>query len=263
LKLSSAVLVLPIALIAAGPRVRPSPRPFSLATLPRIRLEAARDHLVVVHDASVPRGQWPGGDLDLYVAFGAPGAPRAIDARVFAGGEGAGAGAEGGEAERDPPVGATSETVSLERAPRRPTGVYPLLGSSTMAGVILHVREAAFRRAVGPFGVARLRIRALYDLPHEDARGGREVVVRLGTQGGEPLALGRLEIVSLEGEKWIVRAEAHLCGPEADPYPLTVSVLPGGARLAESPGGSGLAPEAPALSVRHSSDDLCVRFWTL
>jgi hypothetical protein len=242
----SALWVLPIALVAAAPRVRALPRPFSLATLPRIRLEAARDHVVVVHDANFPRGQWRGGDLDLYAAFGAPGAPRAMDARLFAGGEG------------DPPADAASETILLERAPCRPSAAYLFLGSPRMAGVILHVQEAAFRRAIGPFGVARIRLRALYDLPREDALGGREMIVRLGMQGEEALALGRIEVVSLEGEKWIQRAEAHLCGPNADAYPLAVSVIPESPRASESPG-----PVAPVLSVRHSTDDLCVRFWTL
>ena len=53
-------------------------------------------------------------------------------------------------------------------------------------------------------------------------------------------------------------AEARLCGPEADPYPLAVSVLPKGSRPVDRP-----APVAPVLSVRHASDDLCIRFWTL
>jgi hypothetical protein len=247
LRFASALWALPLALVAGGPRPGPPPPLFSLATLPRIRLEAARDHVVVIHDANLPRGQWHGGDVDLYVAFGAPGVPRAMDASLFA----------GGEKDRDPAADATSENIPLERAPRRPSAAYLLLGSPTMAGVVLHVRDVAFRRAVGPFGVARIRLRALYDLPREDARGSREMVVRLGTREGEALALGRIEVVSLEAD-WILRADAHLCGPEADPYPLAVSVLPKSPDRPEPRG-----PAAPVLSVRHSTDDLCVRFWTL
>jgi hypothetical protein len=242
-----ALIALPIALAAALPRVRPAPPLFALPTLPHVRLEAGRDHVVVVQDVNLARGEWPGGDFDLFVAFGAPGAPRAIDARLTA----------GGESGRDPSPDATFEPVAVERAPRRPAAAYLLLGPSAMAGVVLRVREASFRRALAPFGVARVRVRALYDLPAEDARTGRELVVRLGIRDGSPIALGYIEVVSGEPDGWLLGAEAHLCGPEADPYPLAVSVIPRSLRPADPP-----APVAPVLSVRHASDDLCVRFWT-
>jgi hypothetical protein len=226
----------------------PAPRLFALATLPRVRLEAAKDHVVVVHDVNLPRGEWSGGDIDLFVAFGAPGAPRAMDARLSAGGEGG----------KDPLPDAASEPIAIERAPRRPSAAYLLLGPPTMAGAVLHVREAAFRRAVGPNGVARIRVRALHELPAEDAENGRETVVRLGTRGGEPLALARLEVVSPEPGHWITRAEAHLCGPDADPYPLALVMVPKNTHAPEWPG-----PAAPVLATRHPTDDLCVRLWTL
>jgi len=241
------LLAVPIALVAA---YAPSPPPhlFALPTLPHVRLEVAKDHIVVVHEANLPRGDWPGGDFELYVAFGSPGAPEAIDARLFAAGEGG----------KDPLPDATSEPIALERAARRPNAAYLFLGSSQMAGVVLHVREAAFRRAVGPSGVARIRLRALHLLPAVDARSGREMVVRLGMRGGEPIALGRLEMLSLEPTPWLSRAEAHLCGPDAEAYPLAVSLVPKTPRPPEWPG-----PSSPVLIVRHASDDLCVRFWTL
>jgi hypothetical protein len=241
----TALLALPLALATIRPT--PPPRLFALATLPRIRLEAARDHVIVVEEANLPRGDWPGQDFQLYVAFGAPGAPRALDARLYA----------AGEAGRDPAGDAPFEPIAVDSSPRRPPAAYPFLGSPSMAGVVLHVREAAFRRAVAPFGTARIRIRELYDLPEEDARTGREVVVRLGPRGGEPFALGRIELVSLEQDHWLARAEARLCGPDADPYPLAVSIIPRGPHPPEWPG-----PASPALSVRHATDDLCVRFWT-
>jgi hypothetical protein len=223
------------------------PRPFALATLPRIRLEVARDHLLVVDDVNLPRGEWPGGDFQLYVAFGAPGAPRAMDARLYAAGEGG----------KDPAPDAPSEPIALERTPRRSGAEILLLGSPLMAGVVLRVTEASFRRALGPFGVARIRIRALHDLPEKDALSCREVVVRLGTRGAEPVALGRIEVASMETAPWLTRAEARLCGPDADPYPLALSVQPKVPRAAEWPG-----PVAPVLSTRHATDDLCVRLWT-
>jgi hypothetical protein len=225
----------------------PPPRLFALATLPRIRLDVARDHVVVIEEANLLRGDWPGGDFQLYVAFGAPGAPRALDARLYAGGEGG----------KDPASDAPSEPIVVESAVKRPNAAYAFLGSPSMAGVSLRIHEAEFRRAVGANGVARIRVRALYDLPEEDARSGREMIVRLGVRAGEPLALGRIEVASLEAERWLARAEAHLCGPEADPYPLAVALLPRAPHALEWPG-----PASPALTVRHATDDLCVRFWT-
>jgi hypothetical protein len=242
-----ALLALPVALAAALPRARPPPPLFALPTVPRVRLEAARDHVVVATDVNLARGEWQGADFELFVAFGAPGAPRAIDARLYA----------GGEAGRDPAPDAAFEPITLERAARRPLTSYLLFGPPTMAGVVLHVRGASFRRAVAPSGVARLRVRALYDLPAEDARTGREMVVRLGIREGPPVALGRIEVVSLESDAWLLGAEARLCGPDADPYPLAVSLFPKAARPPSLP-----APAAPVLSVRHATDDLCVRLWT-
>lgn len=243
---------LPVLLAAAFPRARPAPPLFALPTLPRIRLEAAHDRVVVFLDANLGRGDWQGSDFDLFAAFGAPGAPRAIDARLYA----------GGESGRDPAPDAAFEAVPMEKAARRPPQAHLLFGPSSMAGVVLHVRGPSFRRALATFGVARVRVRTLYDLPEKDASGAREVVVRLGIREGPPLALGHLEVVSLEPDSWLLGAEAHLCGPEADPHPLAVSGFPRPT--------SGFLPElsdqgppvAPVLSVRHASDDLCVRFWT-
>jgi len=241
-----AALALAAGLAAALPRARPAPAFFSLPTLPHVRLEVARDHVLVVEDLNLLRGDWQGGDVELFVAFGAPGAPKAIDAHLYAAGEGG----------KDPAPDAPFETAALERAPRRSPSAYMLLGPPRMAGVSVRLREASFRRAVAPFGVARLRMRSLYDLPTEDAQTGREVVVRLGVRDGPPLTLGRIEVVSVETDAWLRGAVAHLCGPEADPYPLAVSVLPRASRPIEYP-----APAAPSLSVRHASDDLCIRFW--
>jgi hypothetical protein len=70
--------------------------------------------------------------------------------------------------------------------------------------------------------------------------------------------------VSLEGRQWITRAEANLCGPEAEGLPLALTVIP----KAEAPvdagvGASGVGPIAPQMAVRHASDDLCIRWWAL
>jgi hypothetical protein len=79
-------------------------------------------------------------------------------------------------------------------------------------------------------------------------------VVRLGVVGGTPLTLVRIELAQRDTAPRITRAEAMLCGPEADRFPLSVTVLP--LRSPTRP-----ASIAPTLAVRHASDDLCVRWW--
>jgi hypothetical protein len=54
------------------------------------------------------------------------------------------------------------------------------------------------------------------------------------------------------------RAEARLCGPDADGNPLAIAVVPKPASPTLTP----IPPIAPVLAVRHPSDDLCIRFWT-
>ena len=87
--------------------------------------------------------------------------------------------------------------------------------------------------------------------------GARDVVVRLGIAGGAPLTIGKLQLVSREAAPWITRAEATLCGPEADPWPLTVTLTP---KPAGPPAPVPLTI-APSMAVRHASDDLCIRWW--
>jgi hypothetical protein len=213
-----------------------------------VRLEVAPDRLLVVEDVNLPRGSWRTGDLDLFVAFGAPGAPEAIDARLLSVKDGA----------LEAPAEDAGEAIEIERAPRRPASAQPLLGPASMAGVILHVKEASFRRTTEGGAMAAVRVRTILALPVEDARTGREVVVRLGATAGTPLTLGRVQIASID-PKWLARAEAHLCGADADPWPLAIGIVP---RPAPAPPRTPPLPIAPVLSVRHASDDLCVRFWT-
>jgi hypothetical protein len=202
-----------------------------LPSVGRVRLEIAREHVVAIQEIHLPRGDWTSGNLDLYVAFGAPGVPRAIDAHLV-------------------PVRATDanldeagEVLRLEKAPHRPVSAQPLIGKPNMAGVIVHVPEHLLRRALAPADRAALRLRSLLDMPAGSA-GAREVMVRLGASGGLPLTLARIEVTG------VASAEATLCGPEADPYPLAIVMTPRqtGKRI------------VPAMATRHASDDLCVRF---
>jgi hypothetical protein len=239
-----AVLVSSRSPASGAPAVDPLP---SLPSVSRVRVEAAADRVLVLEDISLPRGEWRGGDLDLYVAFGAPGAPRAFDARLFAVADGA----------LEPDDADAGEPVPTDRVPRRPATAHPLLGRPQMAGAVLHVRESAFKKAVTPGGMAIVRVRTLLDAPPEDPERGREVVVRLGASSGQPLTLGRIQVVTTGPKLRIRRAEAHLCGPDADAYPLALSPKPPPTAVP-----SERAPIAPVLAVRHASDDLCVLYAT-
>jgi hypothetical protein len=232
--------------------VRPAPPIPMLPRVGRVRVEAARDRVVVVEDVMLPRGDWESGGLDLYVAFGSPGVPIAVDARLIV--------PSAGGLDSHPEE--TGDPVSLEHAPRRTAGAQPLLGKPQMAGMVVHVKDAQLRRAYAAGELAVLRLRSLLMAPAADPTGARDVVVRLGTSGGLPLTLERIQVGSLEAQPWITRAEATLCGADASPWPLTVTVIgkvPGAARPpARPPAGGTIAPE---FAVRHASDDLCIRWW--
>jgi hypothetical protein len=228
--------------------VKPAPPLPMLPSVARVRVEAARDRVVVLEEVTFPRGDWVSGGLDLHVAFGAPGTPIAVDAQLGVASPGAG----------EPRGEDAGEPVKVEPVVGRVGGAAPLLGKPQMAGVVVRVKESQLRRAYAASEIATLRVRSLLAAPAADPSGRRDVVVRLGAPGGTPLTLGRVQVVSLEPRPWITRAEASLCGAEADPWPLTVSVLP-----KPTAGQSAPAPStiAPAMAVRHASDDLCVRWW--
>ena len=232
---------------APAPPAKPAPPLPSLPSIARVRIEASRDHLVVLEEIDLPRGTWTSGDLDLFVAFGAPGAPEAFDAHLLSVADGA----------LEPDESDPGEPIAIERAPRRQISAQPLVGPPLMAGAVLHVKEPAFRRAVAAGNMAAVRLRTLLPLPEEDARTGREVVVRLGASAGTPLTLGRVQFASIDPRPFVTRAEAHLCGPDADPYPLAIALTPKPA----SPIPPVTAAIAPVLAVRHPTDDLCIRFW--
>jgi hypothetical protein len=234
--------------------VRPAPPLPMLPRVGRVRVEAARDRVVILEDVHLPRGDWESGGLDLYIAFGTPGAPIAIDARLMT----LAPGAVDPRADSD----ATGEVVTLEHAVRRTSGSQPLLGKPHMAGVVAHVRESQLERAYAAGDTAVLRIRSLLAAPVADETGARDVVVRLGIAGGLPLTLGRIQVASLESRGWITRAEATLCGAEADPWPLAVTLVGKTSSSASAPAKPPPLPIAPDAAQRHASDDLCIRWWT-
>ena len=227
--------------------VRPAPPLPMLPSVARVRVEAARDRVVLLEEVNLPRGDWQSGGLDLFVAFGAPGTPVAVDAKLAPIPIGA------AESRPDDP----GEPVPVEPVLRHTPASQPLLGRPTMAGVVVHVKDAQLRHAYALSDTVALRVRSLLSPPAADATGARDVVVRLGYAAGQPIALEKVQVVSVEPKPWITRAEASLCGPEADPWPLSVTLLP---HPTDAPTPTARTI-APPMAVRHASDDLCIRWW--
>jgi hypothetical protein len=125
-----------------------------------------------------------------------------------------------------------------------------------MAGFVVRAKDAQLRRAYASGDAAILRIRSLLTPPPSGAAGARDVVVRLGAVAGQPLALEKVQLVALDPRSTVTRAEATLCGPEADALPLAIGGSP---RPGDAPSWKTIAP---VTAVRHASDDLCVRWWT-
>ena len=269
-----------VPLARTGPRT--APRLPMLPSVARVRVEVAHDRVILQEEVNLPRGDWRYGGLDLYAAFGAPGPPLAVEARLVA--------LPAGAAEE--PSDDLGEPAIVERALRCAPAVQPLLGRAQMAGLVVHLKEAQLRRAFTSSEHAVLRIRSLLRPPAPDSRNVQDLVVRLGVPGGLPMTLGRVQVVSLDGQR-IEAAAAELCGPDADPWPLSVSILPkpplrlpmpsvtaptvpfgtvpfGAGAPNDKPGTApndkpGAAPNdkpgaaiAPEMAVRHATDDLCI-----
>jgi hypothetical protein len=223
-------------------RIAPPPTLPALPVIVRVRLDVSRERVLVVHEIVMGRGDYVGADIDLWVAFG-PVLPRALDARLLSVAQSASA----------PDPSDPGEPIPFDKAARRPAHAHALLGKSTMAGVVLHVREPAFRRAIAASNQLAIRIRQVLPPPPGDVHGGREVLVRLGLESGVPLTVRRLDLTTSEPSGWLSNASAQLCGPDADPYMIG---------FASAPGGTQKTPNLidPSGATRRSTDDLCVRY---
>jgi len=217
------------ALVAAPP-----PLP-SLPVIPRIKIEVAPKHVVVTEDVRFTRENWKSGDLDLFVAFCAPGVPRAFDAKLVP---------IGGE-DLDANDAAQGEPVAVDRAARRPPKARLLLGRETMAGVVVHLKEPALRRAFSGGDALVLRLRSL--VPIEGPQ--RELVIRLA----DDAALGAIDVAA---GKDVTSVDAKYCGPHADHYPVAAHFVP----ARPMPITSYPLPTSPLAVTRHDGDDLCVTF---
>lgn len=211
----------------------------------RVRLELTKRQALVALDVSLARGASAkeGDETDLFFAFGAPGAPRAVEAWLVPIAAGA----------LEPAAGEKGVPLAWSYARKRPVTAAPVLGRPSMAGVVVHVPDAPFARALAPGGMATLRLRSVAALPTPTEGGAREWVVRLGDGAEGPLVLGRVEIATSE-PGLVDRVEARLCRSGVLGERVAVRVVtPEGARAREP----GLV--APVLATRKPGEDLCVR----
>jgi hypothetical protein len=245
----------PVAATAQPPVANRAAPPLPmLPSVARVCVEAGRDRVVIIEDVNLPRGDWQSGGLDLYVAFGAPGTPIAMDARLISPVR-----AETGHGEVEANGEEAEERIATETAAERGPGIQPLLGPPQMAGLVLHIKETQLRHAYAAADRVVVRVRSLLRAPSADATGARDVVVRLGVATGLAMTLGRIQVVSLEPPPWITQAEAILCGPEANRQAMTVTLMP---RPPARPDDTRDHTIPPPAAVRHPSDDMCIRWWT-
>ena len=235
-------------LLGAAPKHAPerrSPLPM-LPSVARVQLDVREEHIIVEHRILLPEGGGVAHDLELCAAFGAPSIPMAVEARLFSVPEGA----------LDAEPHASSTAVPVEFVSRCPASAHLLLGPPKMAGALVRLKKEVLVHAFSPGKMAELRMRSKVPLPRANEDGVRDVVVRLGAHEGAPLTLGVIAVESLVPARVITSAEARLCGPESDPYPLAIQYRDRSPSLRVD----GSRPAAPVLAVRHATDDLCVRF---
>lgn len=239
--------VISLAILFGGVHARSAEAPSSaaksatlpfLASVARIRVEVSKKQAAVLHEVNLARGSFVGEDVELFVAFGAPGAPRAVDTRLVTVPRGH---LEAPRDERGVPL-------VWRYATRKPSAAAALVGRSTMAGVAVSLPAELAGRAMEGGAMAALRIRAIYNLPE----GGleRDLVVRLGESADGPLALGRLEVAATD-DSGVTRVEARMCS-ETSSTPL----------LARTYGRATSAREGalpPVIATRKPGEDLCLR----
>jgi hypothetical protein len=222
--------------------VRPAPPMPFLPSIARVRVAVGADDIVVTHEVNLPRGDYRSGNLRFFIAFGAPGIPRAIETTLVPVADGA----------LEPEPHATGVPLDYERAIRALASDYALLGPEQMAGIVIKVSESAFKSATTSGLMATLRVRTQLAKPPADDSGARSLVIRLGAVKDQgPLTLLRVDV---NATKAPAAASATLC--DADNNGPSLSVI-------TSPPPTSPAPDnriAPVLAVRNARDNLCVRW---
>jgi len=222
-----------------GAKAAPELRWPMLPSVSRVHVDLMPTHVVVTRDVTLPRGDFRGGELVMHVGWDAT-VPIAFDAKLIP--------AADGELGAD--LRATGDALPVDVG-NKPA--LSLFGGKELVGANVHVPEALLSKALAPGNMAVLRVREVVRMPPKDENGERALLVRLGAANGVALTLARVEVRRGEGGPEITRVRAELCGKDAVPSPLFVSVE--GAKSDNDP-----QAIAPVLATRHTSDDLCVRF---
>ncbi len=234
LALAALALASPPAL-AAGPKGPPVGAPERVAVA-RVDVLFRRNAALVTTDLTFARGAaYRGGDLAAFAAYGAPGLPKAFEARLVP--------VERGRF--SPPDGeGEGEALPATHVTQAPDGVALSLGGPHRAGQALRLPAAALARAFEPSGLAALRLRAVHLLRADGPRAS--LVVRLAAPpGAAPFPLGE---VSLRGEGVaLLSPAAALCRPAGPDLALALAGAP-------PPPGALAPPRAP----RSAGDELCV-----
>jgi hypothetical protein len=213
-----------------------------LPTLSRVELTVDSTFVIVSETLQLTRNDWEKGELRVCIGHGAPGAPKAFDARL-----------QTPEAAGSASLTTSSSGKALpsEFAASCPVNARLVLGGPQMATSVVTIGEPVIRAAFEKMDRALLRIRFLVEVPHKEADGARELLLRLGAPEGVPITVSAIAIHARSERLAIAATEAMLCGPQADAIALTVE------------GSHGALPTLkPSLAIRRPSDDLCVRYWT-
>lgn len=215
------------------------------ARIHRVRFDLTPGGAAITHEIVFPKGTLtsllpagaPGStEGTLFVAFTAQARPLAFEAtRIPLDADGR-------------PIDAAALPLKVDHVVVRPATAPALLGNPHAAGHVLHLsREAdAF--------VLRLRSAIAVEPGHKTV----SLLARLGMRDAGYIPLGRVEIAATLGTR-LRGARATLCGPAADPTPISLRFpdypAPAGA---DAGADANAAVREPSLIPRHLDDDLCV-----
>jgi len=179
---------------AAPPKAAPPPIPLpALPVLARITVDPtqAEDRVLITHDFVIDRGEYHGGDLVFYAAYGGPAIPLAMDAHVFSG-------------PTLPALSTHGDAAIVEPRPRKPDRVDWVVGRASQAGAAIRVPAATLAKIwdAGPSLI--IRVRAVHRA-QRDPRGERDAIVRLGVAASQPITVLRVDV------RGSTRASARTC----------------------------------------------------
>jgi len=195
-----------------------------------VRIDVGRDTVIATEDVSLGHDPSNPRDSDLFFAFGAPGAPRALDATLrFEG-----------------PNGIVEEPLTWALATRSNRLAIVASGPKEEAGVHVHLPDAAMRRATRIRRRFVVRFRAIHPLPAKDDAGLREMRVRVTPSAGDPPALFRIEVLAQPGAPSVDRSLAFFCSKPKEPIATAEQRL--------------FRAASPLLVPRAPGESLCIQF---